>query len=75
MKDSEFAFCIRVGSLLGELGPKATSSAEILRSVFNCAGDAIRSMTMHGLVYLLFVAAEREDNLPAGSVHAYEPRE
>lgn len=75
MKDSEFEFCIRVGSLLGELGPKATSSAEVLRSVFNRAGDSIRSITLHGLVYLLFVAAEREDSIPAGSVHTCEPRE
>ena len=59
--DSKYNLPIRIGNVLGNLGPAVKTSEEILRSVLYCAGDAIKSVDLQQFLVMLFTAAEYEN--------------
>ena len=73
--DSKFILPCRIGNVLGNLGPATTTSEEILRSVFFCGGDVIKSMDLQQFLFMLFTAAEYENKSPSIKLGLQEKRE
>lgn len=74
--DASFALPKRIGSLLAELGPRASLNEAVLKAVFGIAKDAssnyvivssrAESLDLEGLLYALLIVANRETPDPDG---------
>ena len=74
--DASLALPKRIGSLLAELGPRASLNEAVLKAVFGIAKDAssnyvivssrAESLDLEGLLYALLIVANRETPDPDG---------
>ena len=74
--DASLVLPKRIGSLLAELGPRASLNEAVLKAVFGIAKDAssnyvivssrAESLDLEGLLYALLIVANRETPDPDG---------